>query len=113
MEHYGGGRSSEELHDLYLQAEDFTGIRHIVHETDPITAGVIGVFPAELSPEQFTMLHIADLSHVRAPVIVATRRGRPIPAAAAAFITQVTTVVEHLRVSTGKKKTRRRARRSV
>jgi DNA-binding transcriptional LysR family regulator len=100
MEHYGGGKSSEELHDLYLQAEDFTVIRHIVHQTDAITAGVIGVFPAELSPEEFVMLHISDLSHVRAPVVVATLAGRQIPAAAAAFIDQVTAVVEHLRVST-------------
>lgn len=110
MEHYGGGKSSEELHDLYLQAEDFTVIRHIVHQTDAITAGVIGVFPAELSPEEFEMLHIADLSHVRAPVIVATLSGRPIPAAAAAFIDQVIAVVEQLRVSTAAPAARARRR---
>lgn len=99
MEHYGGGKSSEELHDLFLQAEDFTVIRHIVHQTDAITAGVIGVFPAELSRDEFAMLDIADLAHVRAPVIVATLSGRPIPAATAAFIEQITAEIEQIRLS--------------
>ncbi|MGQ0620614.1 MAG: LysR family transcriptional regulator [Panacagrimonas sp.] len=97
MEHYGGGKSSEELHDLFLQAEDFTVIRHIVHQTDAITAGVIRAFPPELSPAEFAMLDIADLAHVRAPVIVATLAERPIPAAAAAFIDEVVAEIEHIR----------------
>lgn len=97
MEHYGGGKSSEELHDLFLQAEDFTVIRHIVHQTDAITAGVIRAFPAELSPMEFAMLDIADLAHVRAPVIVATLAARPTPAAAAAFIDEVVVEVERIR----------------
>lgn len=111
MEHYGDGKSSEELHDLFLQAEDFTVIRHIVHQTDAITAGVIGVFPAELSRDEFAMLDIADLSHVRAPVIVATLSGRPIPAATAAFIEQIAAEIEQIRVSIQPaKKSRRRAK---
>lgn len=111
MEHYGDGKSSEELHDLFLQAEDFTVIRHIVHQTDAITAGVIGVFPAELSRDEFAMLDIADLSHVRAPVIVATLSGRPIPAATAAFIEQIAAEIEQIRISIQPaKKSRRRAK---
>jgi len=100
MEHYGGGKSSEELHDLFLQAEDFTVIRHIVHQTDAITAGVTWAFPRELSTTEFAMLDIADLSHVRAPVIVATLAGRPVPAATAAFIEEVVAEIEHLRATT-------------
>jgi DNA-binding transcriptional LysR family regulator len=96
MEHYGGGISSEELHDLFLQAEDFTVIRHIIHETDAITAGVTRSFPAELSPQEFAMLDIADLSHVQAPVIVATLAGRPLPVAAAAFIDEVVAEIRRL-----------------
>lgn len=113
MEHYGGGKSSEELHDLFLQAEDFTVIRHIVHQTDAITAGVIGVFPAELSRDEFAMLDIADLSHVRAPVIVATLSGRPIPAATAAFIEQITAEIEHIRISIQPPRKSRRAARGA
>ncbi len=96
MEHYGGGKSSEELHDLFLQAEDFTVIRHIVHQTDAITAGVTRAFPKELSPAEFAMLDIADLAHVRAPVIVATLAGRSIPAAMAAFIVEVVAEIERI-----------------
>lgn len=96
MEHYGDGKSSEELHDLFLQAEDLTVIRHIVHSTDAITASVIRSFPEELSPRDFAMLDIADLAHVRAPVIVATLAERPIPAATAAFIAEVITEIERL-----------------
>jgi len=96
-EHYGDGKSSEELHDLFLQAEDFTVIRHIVHNTDAITAGVVHVFPPELSTQEFTMLDIADLAHVHAPVIVATLRGRPVPAAAAAFIGEVIVEIQRIR----------------
>ena len=99
MEHYGGGNTSEELHDLFLQAEDFTVIRHIVHQTDAITAGVIRAFPPELSPDEFSMLDIADLSHVRAPVIVATLAARPVPAAATAFIEQVVAAIQDIRNS--------------
>lgn len=97
MEHYGQGKSSEELHDLFLQAEDFTVIRHVVHETDALTAGVIHAFPSELSHTEFAMLDIADLAHVRAPVIVATLAARPIPAAAAAFIEEVVAEIERIR----------------
>ena len=97
MEHYGGGKSSEELHDLFLQAEDFTVIRHIVHETDAITAGVTRAFPSELSTAEFAMLDIEDLGHVRAPVIVATLAGRPVPSAAAAFISEVIQEIERIR----------------
>lgn len=96
-EHYGDEKSTEELHGLFLQAEDFTVIRHIVHETDAITAGVTRAFPSALSPADFAMLDIADLSHVRAPVIVATLRGRPVPAAAAAFIDEVVVEIERIR----------------
>lgn len=96
MEHYGGGKSSEELHDLFLQAEDFTVIRHIVHETDALTAGVTRAFPRELSPTEFAMLDIADLAHVRAPVIVATLAERSIPAATAAFIVEVVAEIERI-----------------
>lgn len=99
MEHYGGGTTSEELHDLYLQAEDFTVIRHIVHETDAITAGVTRAFPSELSPAEFAMLDIADLAHVRAPVIVATLAGRPLPVAATAFIDAVVTEIGRLQAA--------------
>ncbi|TDU31448.1 DNA-binding transcriptional LysR family regulator [Panacagrimonas perspica] len=113
MEHYGGGKSSEELHDLFLQAEDFTVIRHIVHQTDAITAGVIGVFPAELSRDEFAMLDIADLSHVRAPVIVATLSGRPIPAATAAFIEQIVEEIERIRISILPPRKSRRAARDA
>ncbi|WP_439639445.1 LysR family transcriptional regulator [Nevskia sp.] len=98
-EHYGGGSESEGLHDLFLQTEDFTVIRHIVHETDAITAGVVRAFPAELSPSEFAMLDIVDLDHVRAPVMVATLAERPIPAAAAAFISEVTDEILRLRAA--------------
>lgn len=96
MEHYGGGKSSEELHDLFLQAEDFTVIRHIVHETDALTAGVTRAFPRELSPSEFAMLDIADLAHVRAPVIVGTLAERAVPAATAAFIVEVVAEIERI-----------------
>ena len=88
---------SEGLHDLFLQTEDFTVIRHVVHETDAVTAGVVRAFPAELSPSEFVMLDIVDLDHVRAPVVVATLAERPIPAAAAAFISEVTGEILRLR----------------
>lgn len=96
MEHYGGGTTSEELHDLFLQAEDFTVIRHIVHETDAITAGVTRAFPSELSPAEFAMLDIADLAQVPAPVIVATLGGRPLPRAASAFIDEAVAEIGRL-----------------
>lgn len=98
-EQYSAVSDSEALHDLFLQTEDFTVIRHIVHETDAITAGVIRAFPAELSPSEFAMLDIVDLAHVRAPVVVATLAERPIPAAAAAFISEVVGEIERLRVA--------------
>lgn len=117
MEHYGDGKSSEELHDLFLQAEDFTVIRHIIHQTDAITAGVTRAFPKELSPTEFAMLDIADLAHVRAPVIVATLAGRSIPAAMAAFIVEVVTEIEGIQqealsVHTSPTRRTRRARTS-
>ena len=98
-EQYSAVSDSEALHDLFLQTEDFTVIRHIVHETDAITAGVIRAFPAELSPSEFAMLDIVDLAHVRAPVVVATLAERPIPAAAAVFISEVVGEIERLRVA--------------
>jgi DNA-binding transcriptional LysR family regulator len=89
-EHYGGASSSsEDLHDLFLRAEDLTVIRHIVRETDAVTATVSSRFPPELSREDFAMLDIADLSHVASPGVIATLAGRPIPVAASAFIDEV------------------------
>ena len=101
-ENYGNGAASEELHELFLQSEDFTVIRHIVHETDAVTAGVIRAFPAELSPEAFVMLDIADLAHVRSPVMIATLAARPIPAAAAAVIAEVEDEIRRIQQRAGR-----------
>jgi DNA-binding transcriptional LysR family regulator len=96
-EQYGGGRSSEELHDLFLRAEDLTVIRRIVRATDAVTASVINTFPAELSPRDFAMLDIADLSHIASPGVIATLADRPVPAAAKGFIDEVLIEIDSLR----------------
>jgi DNA-binding transcriptional LysR family regulator len=96
-EHYGGGQSADALHDLFLQAEDLTVIRRIVRETDAVTASVINRFPPELSPQDFAMLDIADLSHVASPGVIATLADRPIPVAAQSFIDEVLAEIQDLR----------------
>ena len=97
-EQYGSPRTSEDLHDLFLRAEDLTVIRRIVRETDAITASVIKVFPPELSPTDFAMLDIEDLSHVKSPGVIATLAGRPIPVAAVAFIDEVVAEISDLQL---------------
>jgi hypothetical protein len=92
-ENYGGGNSSEDLHDLFLQSDDFTVIRHVVRETDAITAGVTGWFPPELSRSEFAILDIADLAHIRSPVIVATLSERPV---SAAFMEEVIAEIQRI-----------------
>jgi DNA-binding transcriptional LysR family regulator len=94
---YSTNRSSDELHDLFLQAEDVTVIRRIVRETDAVTASVINTFPADLSPRDFAMLDIADLSHIASPGVIATLADRPIPGAAQGFIDEVLLEIESLR----------------
>lgn len=94
---YSGNRSSEEIHDLFLQAEDLTVIRRIVRETDAVTASVINTFPSELSSQDFTMLDIADLANVASPGIIATLVDRPIPAAAQGFIDEVLVEIQTLK----------------
>lgn len=86
---YSTNRSSDELHDLFLRAEDLTVIRRIVRETDAVTASVINAFPEDLSARDFAMLDIADLSHVASPGVIATLADRPIPVAAQRFIDEV------------------------
>lgn len=93
---YDTDRSSDELHDLFLRAEDLTVIRRIVRETDAVTASVINTFPDDLSPEEFAMLPIADLAHVAAPGVIATLEDRPIPVAAQRFIDEVLVEIERL-----------------
>ena len=95
-ENYGGGQTSEDLHDLFLQSDDFTVIRHVVRETDAITAGVTGWFPPELSRSEFAILDIADLAHIRSPVIVATLADRPVSVAAAAFMDEVIAEIQRI-----------------
>lgn len=97
-EQYGSPRTSEDLHDLFLRAEDLTVIRRIVRETDAITASVIKVFPPELSSTDFAMLDIEDLSHVKSPGVIATLAGRPIPVAAVAFIDEVVAEISNLQL---------------
>jgi len=89
-------RSSEELHDLFLRAEDLTVIRRIVRETDAVTASLINTFPTDLSPDDFAMLHIVDLAHIASPGIIATLSDRPIPEAAQGFIDEVLVEIENL-----------------
>ncbi len=93
---YSSNRPSDELHDLFLRAEDLTVIRRIVRETDAVTASVINTFPADLSTREFAMLDIADLSHIAAPGIIATLSDRPIPVAAQGFIDEVLAEIESL-----------------
>lgn len=93
---YSTSRSSEELHDLFLRAEDLTVIRRIVRETDAITASLINTFPSDLSPDDFAMLHIADLAHIASPGIIATLSDRPIPEATQGFIDEVVAEIESL-----------------
>ena len=95
---YSTNRSSEELHNLFLRAEDLTVIRRIVRETDAVTASVVNTFPADLSPRDFTMLDIADLSHIASPGVIATLSDRPIPGAAQGFIDEVLVEIENLSV---------------
>ena len=82
---------------LFLQAEDLTVIRRIVRETDAVTASVINRFPPELSPQDFAMLDIADLSQVASPGVIATLADRPIPVAAQSFIDEVLAEIQDLR----------------
>lgn len=93
---YSTNRSSEELHDLFLRAEDLTVIRRIVRETDAVTASLINTFPSDLSPDDFAMLHIADLAHIASPGIIATLSDRPIPEATQGFIDEVLVEIESL-----------------
>jgi DNA-binding transcriptional LysR family regulator len=93
---YSTSRSSEELHDLFLRAEDLTVIRRIVRETDAVTASLVNTFPADLSPADFAMLDITDLSHIASPGIIATLSDRPIPVAAQGFIDEVLVEIESL-----------------
>lgn len=94
---YNTNRSSEELHDLFLRADDLTVIRRIVRETDAVTASVINSFPVDLSPQDFTMLDIADLSHIASPGIIATLADRPIPTAVQGFIDEVMLEIKSLK----------------
>jgi DNA-binding transcriptional LysR family regulator len=93
---YSTSRSSEELHDLFLRAEDLTVIRRIVRETDAVTASLINTFPSDLSPDDFAMLHIADLAHIASPGIIATLSDRPVPEATQGFIDEVVAEIESL-----------------
>jgi DNA-binding transcriptional LysR family regulator len=94
---YSTTRSSDELHDLFLQAEDLTVIRRIVRETDAVTASVVNTFPTDLSPRDFAMLDIADLSHIESPGIIATLADRQIPGAAQGFIDEVLVEIKRLK----------------
>ena len=95
-EHYGDGTPSEDLHALFLQSDDWSVIRHIVKETDAVTAGVTRAFPPGLSRTDFTMIDIADLSHVRAPVMIATLADRPPPPAMNALVEEVVADIRRL-----------------
>mgnify|MGYP003642067000 FL=1 len=96
---YRTTQSSEELHDLFLRAEDVTVIRRIVRETDAVTASLIKTFPDDLSAADFAMLDIADLSHIASPGIIATLVDRPVPVAAQGFIDEVLIEIEHLQAA--------------
>jgi DNA-binding transcriptional LysR family regulator len=98
---YSTNRSSEELHDLFLRAEDLTVIRRIVRETDAVTASLVNTFPSDLSPTDFAMLDIVDLSHIASPGIIATLSDRPIPGAAQGFIDEVLVEIENLTARLG------------
>jgi DNA-binding transcriptional LysR family regulator len=100
-EQYGTNRSSEELHDLFLRADDLTVIRRIVRETDAVTASLINTFPTDLSPRDFAMLDIADLSHIASPGVIATLSDRPIPGALQGFIDEVLQEIESLSTQLG------------
>ena len=100
-EQYGTNRSSEELHDLFLRAEDLTVIRRIVRETDAVTASLVNAFPADLSPDDFAMLEIVDLSHIASPGIIATLSDRAIPLAAQGFIDEILAEIESLHARLG------------
>jgi DNA-binding transcriptional LysR family regulator len=93
---FSTSRSSEELHDLFLRAEDLTVIRRIVRETNAVTASLINRFPTDLSPQEFAMLDIADLSHIASPGIIATLSDRPIPGAMQGFIDEVLAEIDSL-----------------
>ncbi|MDP5071890.1 MAG: LysR family transcriptional regulator [Congregibacter sp.] len=95
-EQYASSRSSEELHDLFLRADDLTVIRRIVRETDAVTASLVNSFPVDLSPQDFAMLPIEDLSHIASPGIIATLSDRPVPAAAQGFIDEVELEIQQL-----------------
>ena len=95
-EQYATQRSTEELHDLFLRAEDLTVIRRIVRETDAVTASLIDTLPSDLSPQDFAVLKIADLSHIASPGVIATLSDRPIPVAAQGFIDEVLAEIERL-----------------
>lgn len=99
---YSTNRSSEELHDLFLRAEDLTVIRRIVRETDAVTASLINTFPADLSPRDFAMIDIADLSHIASPGVIATLSDRPIAGATQGFIDEVLVEIENLNMRLGK-----------
>ncbi|HSG90623.1 MAG TPA: LysR family transcriptional regulator [Pseudomonadales bacterium] len=107
---YGGNRSSEELHDLFLRAEDLTVIRRIVRETDAVTASLINVFPTDLSPDEFAMLEIADLSHIASPGVIATLSDRPLAVATQGFIDEVLAEIASLQAQAP---ARRRAGRAT
>lgn len=93
---FSTNRSSEEIHDLFLRADDLTVIRRIVRETDAVTASLINTLPADLSPRDFVMLDIADLSHIASPGVIATLSDRPIPRAAQGFIDEILVEIESL-----------------
>ncbi|MFT4767064.1 MAG: DNA-binding transcriptional LysR family regulator [Glaciecola sp.] len=95
-EQYSTTHSSEELHDLFLRADDLTVIRQIVRETDAVTASLFNTFPPDLSSADFSMLHIADLSHIASPGVIATLSDRPVPVALQGFIDEVLLQIESL-----------------
>jgi hypothetical protein len=93
---FSTNRSSEELHDLFLRADDLTVIRRIVRETDAVTASLINTLPADLSPREYVVLDIADLSHIASPGVIATLSDRPIPRAAQGFIDEILVEIKSL-----------------
>jgi hypothetical protein len=72
-----------------------------VRETDAVTASLVNTFPADLSPTDFAMLDIADLSHIASPGIIATRSDRPIAGATQGFIDEVLREIESLNARLG------------
>ncbi|MEM1153538.1 MAG: LysR family transcriptional regulator [Pseudomonadota bacterium] len=87
-------RSTEDMHDLFLRADDLTVIRRIVKETDAVTASLINTLPWDLSEQDFAIMDITDLSHVASPGVIATLSDRPIPVALQSFIDEVLVEVE-------------------